>query len=358
MSLLITAFFVPLTIKLALRFGLVDDPSKRPHPAHLHINVKPRAGGLPIYLGIVLTALIALPLTKSLTGIILGATILLTLGLIDDKIRSFNPYLRLGLLFVAATVAVGSGIGASFINNPLVHFLKLPPPFDQQILRLDKVVIPFDFFGRHSIVLIADLFALLWISSLTQVINWAKGVDGQMPGITFITGFILGFLSLKLFLSGDPNQLLIAKLSFIVSGSSLGFLFFNWYPSKILPGFSASTILAFLLAILSILSGAKLATASLVLVIPIIDFVYTFFRRILQKRSPVWGDRGHLHHKLLDLGWNPRQISLFYMGTSAVLGSLALLADSQGKFFALTLVSIFVLIFILWINSFGAWSKK
>ncbi len=348
-SLLLTCLFIPVTILIAKKLGLVDDPTTRPHPAHIKKIILPRAGGLAIYLGIFITALVFLPLSKYLVGIIAGATILLILGLIDDKVKDFNPYLRLGLLFLSAGAAVGSGIGISFIANPF-----LPGTF----IRLDEFVVPIYFFGKHNIIVIADIFAFLWIVTLTQVINWSKGVDGQMPSITLIASLVLGFLSLKLFLNGDNNQYDLARLSFIVAGSSLGFLFFNWYPSKILPGFSASTILAFLLAVLSILSGAKLATATLALAIPIIDFFYTFFRRIFSGHSPVWGDRGHLHHKLLDLGWSPRKISLFYMIGSAILGGVALLIDTKGKLFALVGVSIILIVFLLWVNSFGALSKR
>ncbi|MDO8429509.1 MAG: MraY family glycosyltransferase, partial [Candidatus Daviesbacteria bacterium] len=305
-AFLITIIAVPATIKLATKFGLVDDPKLRPHPAHVHKTIIPRAGGLPIYLGIILAAAIFLPIEKHLIGIFLGITILLSLGLADDKLTTFNPYLRLFLLFLAAFCAVGSGIGVAFITNPLSHF-NLPGLLSTNIIRLDQIIIPFNFLGDHSIVLIADIFAFFWIVTLTQVINWSKGVDGQMPGITLVAAITLGLFSLKLVSQGDSNQLGVATLSFITAGSALAFLIFNWYPAKILPGFSGSTILAFMLATLSILSGAKLATALLVLAIPSIDFIYTFLRRVLQGKSPVWGDRGHLHHKLLDLGWTPVQ---------------------------------------------------
>ena len=356
LSVLITSIFVPIAIKLALRFKLVDDPNVRTHPAHINKKIVPRAGGLAIYFGVFLTILLLLPISKSIFGIFLGSTILLIIGLIDDRLHKFNPYLRLALLFLAASTAVFGGIGISFITNPLSSIF--PKFFSQNIIRLDQIILPINFFGTHNIILLADLFAFFWIVTLTQVINWSKGVDGQMPSITLVTAFVLGVLSLRLFLSGDPNQLFIAKLAFITAGASLGFLIFNWFPAKIYPGFSGSTILAFLLAVLSILSGAKLATASLCLGIPIIDFIYTFTRRILQHKSPVWGDRGHLHHKLLDLGWSHQKISLFYLLGSGMLGSVALLSGSEGKFFAFSLMAIIILGFIVWINSFGDLSKK
>lgn len=352
---LITALAVPLTIKFAKTFHLVDDPKKRPHPAHVQTRVIPRAGGLAIYIGLITSILLFLPIEKHIVGIILGITLLLVVGLFDDLITNFNPYTRLGLLFLAAALAVGSGIGISFITNPLYgssfNFI------DTNVIRLDQIVFPINFLGEHKLILIADLFAFLWIITLTQILNWSKGVDGQMPGITFIAALTLGFLSLKFYYQGDPNQLNLAKLSFIMAGASLGFLIFNWYPSKILPAFSGSTISAFMLAVLSILSGAKVATALLVLAIPAADFVYTFFRRILQGSSPVWGDRGHLHHRLLNIGWSHQKISLFYILGSAMLGAIVLLVDSESKLFIALIVAVSFFGFILWLNSFGALSK-
>lgn len=357
-SLILTSAAVPLTIAVAKKYNLVDDPKVRSHPAHIHKKIVPRAGGLAIFIGIVITSLIFLPIEKHLIGIIVGITILLIIGLIDDKVKNFNPYLRLSLLFVSAGVVVGSGIGISFITNPFTHLPFLPQELKTQYIRLDSLTIPIYFYGPHYIILFADIFAFLWIVAITQIINWAKGVDGQMPSITLIASIILGLLSLKLAYLGDPNQYNVAKLSFIVTGTSLGFLIFNWAPAKILPGFSGSTILAFVLANLAILSGAKVATALLVLAVPTLDFIYTFFRRVYQGKSPVWGDRGHLHHKLLDLGLTPPQISLFYIGISAILGLLALFINTAEKTYLAVLMLIIFIGLILWLNSFGDLSKQ
>lgn len=357
-AFIITLITTPFTIFIAKKTNMVDDPAKRPHPAHIQHRIVPRAGGLAIYLALIFATIIFLPITKALTGIFLGITILLIIGLADDKMFKFSPYIRLMFLFLAAAMAVGSGIGISFINNPLVHIPNLSAGWNNPIIRLDQVVVPFNIFGEHKIILFADFLAFIWIVTLTQIINWSKGVDGQMPGITMVASLILGFLSLKFYWQGDQNQLNIAILAFIVSGTSAGFLLFNWHPAKIFPGFSGSTILAYMLAILAILSGAKLATALLVLAIPSIDFVYTFLRRIISGHSPVWGDRGHLHHRLHDdLKWSHQKISLFYILGSAILGSVALLADTESKFFATAAVALIFFAFVLWLNSFGDLSK-
>lgn len=346
-AFLTTLLSTPIVIKLANRFGLVDDPSRRPHPAQVHTKITPRAGGLGIYLAILLSSLLFLPTEKYLIGIFGGITTLLVIGLIDDKVTRFSPYLRLVLLVLAALFPVMAGVGISFVTNPLPQFIP------GTIIHLDDLIIPFEFFGPHKIILIADLLALIWIISLTQIINWSKGVDGQMPSITLVASLTLGFLSLELFNQGDLNQLNVAKLAFITAGASLGFLIFNWHPAKIFPGFSGSTVLAFMLAVLAILSGAKIATALIVLAIPTTDFIYTIFRRILHGRSPVWGDRGHLHHLLLDKGWSHQQISLFYTLGSAILGGVAITIESTNKLFIVVAALAVSLVIILWANSFG-----
>lgn len=351
-AFLITSLTVPFTIKLARKYGLVDDPAKRLHPAQLHSRIIPRAGGLTIYIGITLSLLIFLPSSLPIVGIIAGISILLIMGLIDDKKIYFSPYQRLILLFLAAGAPVISGIGIVFIANPFYGLNILPDVFNEQFILFDKFSPVIYIFGIKYTNLISNLFAFLYIVTITQVINWSKGVDGQMPGITLITAITLGILSLKLFAGGDPKQLELAEIAFIIAGTSLGFLVFNWHPAKIFPGFSGSTILAFMLATLSILSGAKVATALLVLAVPAVDFIYTISRRILSGKSPVWGDRGHLHHRLLDIGLKQEQIALFYIGVSIILGGISLILDSQSKFFGVLIVGVIFVGLILWLNSF------
>lgn len=343
----VTLLSIYPTIKLAQKFNLVDDPKMRPHPAHTQTRVVVRAGGLAIFLGLLVAILFFIPLYKHIVGILTGITLLLIVGLVDDRKSNFSPYIRLLTQLLAAVIVVGSGVGISFITNPLGG-----------VIRLDSLVFSFNLLGVHNVILIADLLALLWIVWVMNMINWSKGVDGQMPGIVTVAALILGLLSLELFLMGDPYQADIAKLAFITGGASLAFLMVNWYPAKIFPGFSGSTILGFLIATMAILSGAKLATAGLVLLVPATDFIYTFFRRILQGKSPVWGDRGHLHHKLLDAHFSHRQIALFYILVSAILGAVALSLESKGKLFAAILVGLVTLGVILWLNFFGDLSER
>ncbi len=333
-SFLITVFLIPPTIKFAKKYNLLDNPKLRPHPAHTQMRIVPRAGGLPIFFALFLAILFFIPFEKNILSILASLTVLLIVGLLDDKYQNLSPYFRLFSQFIAAAILVISGVGINFITNPLGGIIHL------------------DF-----IEFLPDILALIWIVWVMNMINWSKGVDGQMPGIVTVAAFILGLLSLKLNNLGDPSQTGVARLSFITAGSSLGLLIFNWYPAKIFPGFSGSTILGFMIGALAIFSGGKLATAILVLLIPATDFAYTFFRRILQGKSPVWGDREHLHHKLIDRGFNHQQISLFYILVSVILGAAALSLSSQGKLFASILVASAILGIILWLNFFGGLSK-
>lgn len=344
-SFLTTIVFIPFVIFFAKKYALIDNPETRPHPAHIQNRIVPRAGGLACFIAIFLSSIIFLGGEEYTFGILTSISILLIIGLLDDKFQNFSPYYRLIGLFFAALLIVLSGVGISFITNPLGGILNL------------NYIGSFNT-GFFQLNLLPDILAMVWIVWVMNMINWSKGVDGQMPGIVTVAALILGILALKFTFSGDVSQRGVAILSFITAGTSLGLLVFNWYPAKIFPGFSGSTILGFMIATLAILAGAKLATAGLVLLIPATDFAYTFIRRILQGKSPVWGDRGHLHHKLLEAKFSHRQISLFYILLGVILGSAALGLNSKGKLFAAILTVILILGLILWLNFFGGLSKR
>ncbi len=343
-SFLITFLLTPAVAKFARFFGLVDDPKHRYHPAHTHRGVIPRAGGLAIYLGLVLTCLIFLPKVKILFGILGGATVVTLVGLFDDK-RDLSPYFRFLTNFLAAGLVVGAGLGIPYITNPF-----------NGVIQLDIWKITFNFFGPHSVLVWADLFAIIWIVWCANMINWSKGVDGQMPGFVAISAIVLGILSAR-FSVHDIAQWAVTALAFITAGSFLGFLPWNFYPQKIMPGYGGGTLAGYLLAVLSILSWGKLGTAILVLGVPMIDAAYTIGRRLIKGKSPFWADRGHLHHKLLDFGWGRRRIALFYWFVSAILGGIALTLTSREKLFAIILLAVFVGGFLLWLNFFTTLSK-
>lgn len=342
---ILTFLLTPLIIRFAVRLKLVDDPKTRFHPAHTHKGVIPRAGGAALFLGICIPSLIFLPMTKLLGGIFIGALLLVIVGLFDDY-RDVNPYIRLTTNAIAALIVIIMGAGIPYITNP----------FTGGILALDTWRVSFDILGPHSILVWADIFAFIWIMWTMNIVGWSAGIDGQMPGFVAISAIVLGTLSLRFSLH-DPTQTLITIFAFIIAGAFSGFVPWNFYPQKIMPGYGGKTLAGFLLAILGILSYGKLGTALLVLGIPMIDAVYTLMRRIGKKRSPVWADRGHLHHRLLDIGWGKRKVALFYWGVSAILGTIALSVTSQQKLFAFLLVAVGMGGLTVWLAFFSQFSK-
>lgn len=338
-ALVISLVSTPLVIKFAKKFNLTDDP-KRKHPAILHKKLIPRAGGISPLLGflfaVILTALVSdsFAISKAFIGISTGAILLILIGLLDDKF-DLNPYQRLLSNFVVAAIVVASGVGISFITNPLGG-----------ILRLDSLIFSFDLganlgflSGPHTVVIWADLLALIWIVWVMNALNWSSGVDGQLTGIASVAFLVLGLASLQLASGNIANQN-SAVLAFAALGGFLGLLPFSFFPQRIMPGYGGATLAGFLIAVLAIISGAKLATAVLILLVPLIDSFWAVIRRILNHRSPVWGDQFHLHHQLLKLGWTIPQVWLLYVTTSFLLGMLALSFDTQEKFFTLIIFSL------------------
>ncbi len=335
----------PIVIRVAKKLKLVDNPRTRFHPAHTHTGIIPRAGGLAIFIGLVIGILVYIPLTKLFVGLLLASTLLVVVGLFDDR-RDVNPYIRLTTNAIAALIMVSAGAGIPYITNPITG----------GIIHLDTLRITFSFFGQHSILVWADLLAFAWILWTMNIVGWSAGVDGQMPGFVAIAALTLGLLSQRFTLL-DPAQAGVTLLAFIVSGTFTGFIPWNFYPQKLMPGYGGKTLAGFLLAVLGILSFGKLGTALLVLGIPMTDAAYTLIRRIGKKKSPVLADRGHLHHTLLDLGWGKRRIALFYWGVSAILGVVALTVTSRQKLFTLLAVAVGLAGFFLWVRFFTEFSK-
>lgn len=325
----------PFTILAAKKFKIIDDPKTHKHPAVIHKKALPRAGGIPIYIALITTMLFFLPMSPTLISIILAGLLVVIIGVLDDKL-DLSPYIRFLGNIICASVVVFSGIEIPFITNPLGGILNFAN-------------FSFPFLGLT--ITTGSILAIIWIVWVMNMLNWSKGVDGQMPGIAVVSAIIIGIASLR-FPILTQNNILTSELSFIVGGSALGFLFYNFYPAKIFPGYSA-TILGFMLGVVSIMSSVKLATAVLVMGVPTADALFTITRRIISKKSPFWHDRGHLHHLLLAQGMSQRLIALFYWLMSLLLGIFALNLSSRGKLFAIILVVVLVGAFILSLKLLG-----
>lgn len=343
---ILTSFFVsPLIIKLAPYLQILDDPKKRKHPATLHTQPVPRGGGIPVFLAIALTSLIFLPIDQRMLAILLGGLIVIIIGFFDDK-RDVNPYLRLIAQLLAAGVVVASGVGISFATNPFGGILNLSEP------RFN-----FDLFGQaHAIWILSSVFGIVWIVTLMNAVSWSSGVDGQLSGFAAIAALVITAFSLRY--SADITQWPITILAAVTFGAFSGFLPWHIYPQKIMPGFGGASLAGYMLAVLSILTTAKVGTLLVVLAIPLADAGYSITRRVLAGKSPVWGDRKHLHHRLLDIGWSKQKIAVFYWISTAVLGILALNLNSTLKFYTIVGITLFIGGLFIWLSSWLQSSKQ
>lgn len=342
---LVSFIATPLVVLLFKKLKILDDPQKHKHAKITHTYPLPRGGGIPIFLSL-LTALFFLPLDKHLIGILLGAGIALVVGILDDRFEEkIHPLVRLASNFLAATIVVLSGVGVAFINNPFGG-----------IIPLDFPRLCFSFLNTpHCLWILADILAIVWITWTMNFVGWSGGVEGQLPGIVVIAALTIAALSLRY--SADITQWPVIILALILAGAYLGFLPWNFYPQKIMPGYGGKTLAGFMLAVLSILSTAKVATLMIVLGIPLIDATYLVIKRIASGRSPVWGGREHLHHRLLALGWGKRKIAVFYWVITGVLAILALQLNSKQKFYTMFMLIIFFLGGILWLNYLSIYLK-
>lgn len=338
---LLTAWLLPYIKKM----GLYDDPKLHIHPGVIHKKPIPRGGGIPLFLGSLVAAVFFIPVNAMTIALFVATLLALIIGIIDDKLnsksRDVSPYIRFLVNILSAVIVVGSGISISFITNPFAG---------GRVIYLNDINLPFLF---NLTFPLSQLISVFWIVWVMNMLNWSKGVDGQMPGIVIISAVTIGILSLR-FPSPDAHTIVDATLAFIVAGAMAGFLIYNYHPAKIFPGYGA-TAMYLLLAVISILSSSKLATAILVMGVPTADAIFTIGRRLINKKSPFFGDNKHLHHLLLDLGYTQSQIAWFYWSISAMLGLVALTLESKSKLFAIIMLGIIMgmlLSFLHWIPKF------
>lgn len=336
-AFLISYFLTKPTIKIAKKLKLVDDPKKRKHPAHTHKGIIPRAGGLPIFIAILLSTILFIPLNKILIGVLLGGFFIILMGILDDY-YDLSPYLRFFLNFLIVGVVILFGLGIPYLTNPFGG-----------IIDLRSYVINLDFFGERNLLYLADLLSIFWIVALMNFVNWSKGVDGQLPGFVALSAFFLGLISFR-FVQHDITVESVSLFSFITSAAFLGFLPWNFYPQKIMPGYGGGALAGYLLGVLSILSWGKLGTLILVISVPLIDALYVIIRRISNFKSPFKADALHFHHRLLKIGWGKRRIAFFYWFVSFLFGCAALFFQGIQKIIMIIIILVLMAIFIFLVN--------
>ncbi|MFH0912570.1 MAG: MraY family glycosyltransferase [Patescibacteria group bacterium] len=276
-----------------------------PTTQHHDERLIPRLGGIAIYITFLATFLWFVDLTPPRLGFLLGMSIIFLMGLLDD-LRSMPAPIKLLWQVTAIIIAVSFGVHIGQITNPLGGVIILSPLFDYGL-------------------------SVLWLMVVTNALNILDGLDGLAAGVTSIFSVILFILSLFIIV----NQPATATMAVILLGSAVGFLWWNWHPAKIFMGDSGSNMLGFMMGALAIISGAKIATAALVLGFPIFDLLWAGWRRWRQGRSPLAADREHLHHRLLDAGVSHRNVVLIILSIAGVFGAVSLLSGTWAKILAL-----------------------
>ena len=307
----------PLVKTLAYKVGAIDVPKDN---RRMHKVPIPRLGGLAIFLAFLLSVLVFAEIDRQMQGILLGAVMIVILGVMDD-IMALKALPKLLVQIAAAGVAVYHGCVIQFFSNPNVFS-------EITYINLGWLSYP---------------VTIIWIVAITNAVNFIDGLDGLAAGVSAISTAALTVIALMV---AETNVAIILSALF---GACLGFLPYNMNPAKIFMGDTGATFLGFMLATLSVTGLFKMyaiisfAVPFLILGVPIFDICFAFLRRIAKGQSPMTADRGHFHHRLIDMGFSQKQsVAIAYMLT-AILGLAAVLLTSSGELKALILIgAIFV----------------
>ena len=289
----VTYLVTPSVKRLAVRWGAVDKPDAR----KVHKGIIPRLGGLAIYAGFIASVLASVHLTWELVGILAGGTAILLLGIID-AIDQLPAKVKLLGQIAAAAVLLLFDIQIDWLTNPLGG-----------MIYLDMWAIP---------------FTLLWVVSLTNMLNLIDGLDGLAAGVSIIAAVTVFLMAM------DQQLWLVAVMTAALAGSALGFLHFNFSPAKIFMGDTGSMFLGYMLAAVSVAGTVKSAATIALIVpmvalgLPIMDTACAIIRRFNNGQPIFKPDRGHLHHRLLDMGLTQKQVVLILYLVSILLGISAI----------------------------------
>lgn len=299
----ISFILTPLVKRMALRFGFVDIPKDE---RRMHRKPIPTVGGLAIFVAFVLVALLLGNFSRQLAGMLLGSLIIVITGMIDDK-YDLNAKLKFLIQIIAAAIPVSQGCVIQYISNPFV-----------------SSGTSYISFGVMSVPI-----TIVWIVALTNAVNFIDGLDGLSVGICSISALTMAVIAL--FYGQRAEALLLAALL----GACLGFLPYNFNPAEIFMGDTGATFLGFVLACMSVTGLFKVyavisfAVPFLILGVPLFDICFACIRRLWHHVSPMHADRSHIHHRLIDSGFNQRQSVLILYLTSSLLGLLAVVFSTS-----------------------------
>lgn len=306
-------FFTPPVKNFAHKVGAIDVPKDA---RRMHKKPIPRLGGLAIYGGFLCSILIFGQLDETMLCVLLGAAIIVALGIFDDVLA-----LGAKLKFVVQIVAAAIPVCISDLQIGL--FTNLNPLSDTPFVHLGILAVP---------------ATIIWIVGITNAVNLIDGLDGLAVGVSSIAAITM--LAVALLTGNMPIAITMAALA----GACIGFMPYNLNPAKIFMGDTGSTFLGYMLATVSIMGLFKFyavisfAVPFLILGLPIFDTANAIIRRVAAGRSPMSPDRGHVHHKLIDMGFNQKQAVAILYAISATLGLTAVVLTSSGEVKAIVLL--------------------
>jgi UDP-N-acetylmuramyl pentapeptide phosphotransferase/UDP-N-acetylglucosamine-1-phosphate transferase len=325
--------FVSKASSLFEQWGLVD----RPGPQRVNRNVVARGLGVAMFLAFLVGVGVSYSLpverfpieTERILLMIVGAAIVVAVMLVDDAI-DLPPRIKLSWQMVAGLMIIlpriqgeSRGIVIEQVNVPWIGVLTVP-------------------------LLLAFVGTLLWLVGMMNVMNWVDGLDGLAGSISLVACVIM-FIHTYWGLGGLP-QFTISLLPLILGAAILGFMPFNWYPSKVIMGDAGAMFLGYLLGVISIIGGAKIGMMLLVLGFPILDGIWVTLNRLMHGRNAMKRDTRHLHHRLLRAGFSQPQVVLIFAGVSGLFGAFALLLPTrEHKLIALVMMGALLLVVLWWL---------
>lgn len=331
-SFAISLILTPVVIKVGPKFGYLDIPKDN---RRMHKRPMPIAGGVAIYLAATVAILVFIPLNKNIISLLIGSTVILISGLLDDK-YSISPKAKIFFQLVAGLIIALSGSQIEFFTNIIST---------KEVVWLKYLSIP---------------VTLFWICGITNTVNLIDGLDGLAAGISLISAVSLMCIALKM------NLLAVAIIAAAIGGGCLGFLPYNFNPAKIFMGDTGALYLGFMLSYISIQGVMKYATTLMIFVpvlvlgVPVFDTAFAMIRRYISGKKIFAADKGHLHHRLLALGLTQRQTVLILYAISLIFGILAnVISDFDPVIGIIISLLIIILIFLVgWLSGMFKTVKK
>ncbi|GEC91590.1 MULTISPECIES: glycosyltransferase family 4 protein [Brevibacillus] len=333
-SLIISFIATPYVKNLAVKVGAVDAPNQR----KVHTRIMPRMGGLAIYIGYLVAFFLFVPYTSlsEMLGIFLGSTIVMVVGMLDDKYQLSPKWKLLGQLVATAIVVIPFGLKIGVVNLPYSGSID---------------------FSSGWLFWLAIPITMFWIVGVTNAVNLIDGLDGLSAGVSAIAAGTMGVMALLM------DDYKVATYCFVLLGAILGFLYFNFHPARLFMGDTGSLFLGFNLAALSIMGFKEALFVSfiipiVVLGVPLWDTFFAIVRRIVNKKPISSPDKGHLHHCLLNMGLSHRSTVLTIYSISIFFGMMAILLTKTTKWTTIIVMVALLIVIHLGTEIVGLVSRR